>query len=148
MLGDLNGKPVLASETRALDMVGASFVRDIEHGEMVVISQRRHRDRCGPSRPPRRRPCVFEYVYFAMPDSVVNGRSVYDVRKRMGRRLAEESRVHADVVVPVPDSGVPAALGYAQAARPALRDGHHPQPLRRAAPSSSPPRTPASSACA
>jgi amidophosphoribosyltransferase len=115
VLGDLGGKPVLASETRALDMVGAKFVRDIEHGEVVVIS----RDGVESIRPfpaAKARPCVFEYIYFAMPDSVVNGHSVYDVRKRMGRRLAEESRVEADVVVPVPDSGVPAALGYAQAA--------------------------------
>ena len=114
VLGDLNGKPVLASETRALDMVGARFVRDVEHGEMVVISH----DGVESLRPfpaARARPCVFEYVYFAMPDSVVNGRSVYEVRKRLGRRLAEESGVPVDVVVPVPDSGVPAALGYAQA---------------------------------
>jgi amidophosphoribosyltransferase len=115
VLGQLNGQWVLASETRAFDMVGARFVRDIEHGEVVVISQ----DGIESLRPfpaARARPCVFEYVYFAMPDSVVNGVSVYDVRKRMGRRLAEDSAVAADVVVPVPDSGVPAAIGYAQAA--------------------------------
>ena len=115
VLGKLGENWVLASETRALDMVGASFVRDIEHGEVVVISQ----DGIESMRPfpaARARPCVFEYVYFAMPDSVVNGVSVYDVRKRMGRRLAEDSAVAADVVVPVPDSGVPAAIGYAQAA--------------------------------
>jgi amidophosphoribosyltransferase len=115
VLGDLGGKPVLASETRALDMVGARFVRDIEHGEVIVISH----DGIESLRPfpaAKARPCVFEYVYFAMPDSVVNGRSVYDVRKRMGERLAKESLVEADVVVPVPDSGVPAALGFAQAA--------------------------------
>jgi amidophosphoribosyltransferase len=114
VLGDLNGNPVLASETCALDMIGARFVRDIDNGEMVVI------DETGvtslkPFPPQRARPCVFEYVYFARPDSVVNGRSVYDVRKRMGMRLAEETPADADVVVPVPDSGVPAALGYAQA---------------------------------
>jgi amidophosphoribosyltransferase len=115
VLGKLGEHWVLASETRALDMVGARFVRDIEHGEVVVISQ----DGIESIRPfpaARARPCVFEYVYFAMPDSVVNGVSVYDVRKRMGRRLAEENPVAADVVVPVPDSGVPAAIGYAQAA--------------------------------
>ena len=115
VLGDLSGKPVLASETRALDMVGAKFVRDIEHGEVIVISH----DGIESLRPfpaAKARPCVFEYVYFAMPDSVVNGRSVYEVRKRMGQRLATESRVDADVVVPVPDSGVPSALGFAQAA--------------------------------
>jgi amidophosphoribosyltransferase len=113
VLGDLDGKPVFASETRALNMVGARFVRDVEHGEMVVASK----DGIESIRPfpaARARPCVFEYVYFAMPDSVVNGRSVYDLRKRMGRRLAKESAVAADVVAPVPDSGVPAALGYAE----------------------------------
>jgi amidophosphoribosyltransferase len=113
VLGDLDGKAVLASETCALDMIGAKFVRDIEHGEMVIIDQ----DGIESLRPfpaARARPCIFEYVYFARPDSVVNGRSVYEVRKRMGRRLAQESHVDVDVVVPVPDSGVPAALGYAQ----------------------------------
>jgi len=113
VLGDLGGKPVFASETRALEMIGARFVRDVEHGEMVVVDQ----DGVESIRPfpaAKARPCVFEYVYFAMPDSIVNGRSVYEVRKRMGRRLAQESGVPADVVVPVPDSGVPAALGYAQ----------------------------------
>jgi amidophosphoribosyltransferase len=114
VMGDLNGQPMLASETRALDMVGAKFVRDIEHGEIVVISGDKV-ESIKPFPAAKARPCVFEYVYFAMPDSVVNGRSVYDVRKRMGRRLSEESLVAADVVVPVPDSGVPSALGFAQA---------------------------------
>ncbi len=115
VLGDLGGKPVLASETRALDMVGAAFVRDIEHGEMVVISADGI-ESLKPLPAAKARPCIFEYVYFAMPDSVVNGRSVYEVRKRMGQRLAQETGVPADVVVPVPDSGVPAALGYAREA--------------------------------
>jgi amidophosphoribosyltransferase len=113
VLGEVDGKPVLASETCALDMIGARFVRDVEHGEMVVISH----DRIESIRPfpaEHARPCVFEYVYFARPDSVVNGRSVYEVRKRMGRRLAQECFSPADVVVPVPDSGLPAALGFAQ----------------------------------
>ncbi|MDB5418262.1 MAG: amidophosphoribosyltransferase [Phenylobacterium sp.] len=115
VLGDLDGKAVLASETCALDMIGARFVRDVEHGEMVVIDQ----DGVTSLRPfpaKRARPCIFEYVYFARPDSVVNGKSVYEVRKRMGRRLAQEAPAEVDVVVPVPDSGVPAALGYAQEA--------------------------------
>ncbi len=114
VLGVLDGRHVLASETCALDMIGARFVRDIEHGEVVVISE----DGVESLRPfpaLRARPCLFEYVYFARPDSVVNGRSVYDVRKRMGARLAAETAAEADVVVPVPDSGVPAAIGYAQA---------------------------------
>ena len=113
VLGDLGGKPVLASETCALDMIGARFVRDIEHGEMVVIDAKGIRS-VRPFPAAHARPCVFEYVYFARPDSVVNGKSVYDVRKRMGQRLSQESGVPADVVVPVPDSGVPAAIGYAQ----------------------------------
>jgi amidophosphoribosyltransferase len=113
VLGELGGKFVLASETCALDMVGAAFVRDIEPGEVVVISDTGV-ESLRPFPDARARPCLFEYVYFSRPDSVVNGRSVYDVRKRMGARLAEETGVEADVVVPVPDSGVPAALGYAQ----------------------------------
>jgi amidophosphoribosyltransferase len=115
VLGDLEGKAVLASETCALDMIGARFVRDVEHGEMVVIDH----DGVQSLRPfpaKQARPCIFEYVYFARPDSVVNGRSVYEVRKRMGRRLAQEAPADIDVVVPVPDSGVPAALGFAQEA--------------------------------
>jgi len=115
VLGDLEGKAVLASETCALDMIGARFVRDVEHGEMVVISQEGI-ESLRPFPAERARPCIFEYVYFARPDSVVNGRSVYDVRKRMGRRLAQETPADVDVVVPVPDSGVPAALGFAQEA--------------------------------
>jgi amidophosphoribosyltransferase len=115
VLGDLDGRAVFASETCALDMIGARFVRDVEHGEMVVVDA----DGITSLRPfpaARARPCLFEYVYFARPDSVVNGRSVYDVRKRMGRRLAQETPADVDVVVPVPDSGVPAALGFAQEA--------------------------------
>ncbi len=115
VLGDLDGKAVLASETCALDIIGARFVRDIEHGEIVVISAEGI-ESLKPFPPTKARPCIFEYVYFARPDSVVNGRSVYEVRKRMGRRLAQESGVPADVVVPVPDSGVPAALGFAEEA--------------------------------
>ena len=113
VLGDLNGKAVFASETRALNMVGARFVRDVEHGEMIIVSDEGV-ESVRPFPATRARPCVFEYVYFAMPDSVVNGRSVYNVRKRLGQRLAQESGRTVDVVVPVPDSGVPAALGYAQ----------------------------------
>ena len=122
VLGELDGKPVLASETCALDMIGARFVRDVEHGELVVISE----DGIESLRPfpaAQARPCVFEFVYFARPDSVVNGRSVYDVRKRMGQRLALEHPTDADVVVPVPDSGVPAALGYSQASGLAFEMG-------------------------
>ncbi len=114
VLGDLNGQPVLASESCALDIIGARFVRDIENGEMVVISEDGV-ESMRPFPPQKMRPCLFEYVYFARPDSVVDGRSVYEVRKAMGRNLARETAVEADVIVPVPDSGVPAALGFAEA---------------------------------
>ena len=114
VLGDLNGQPVLASESCALDIIGARFVRDIENGEMVLISEDGV-ESLRPFPPQQARPCLFEYVYFARPDSVVDGRSVYEVRKAMGRRLASETGVEADVVIPVPDSGVPAALGFAEA---------------------------------
>ena len=103
---------VLASETCALEIVGAEFVRDVEPGEIVVINDKGvHSIR--PFGATRGRFCVFEYIYFARPDSVVEGTPVYDARKKIGAELARESHVPADVVVPVPDSGVPAAMGYA-----------------------------------
>src|SRR5579863_3782203 len=114
VLGELNGSPILASETCALDIIGARFIRDIENGEVVVIS-REGVQSLRPFPAQRMRPCIFEYIYFARPDSIVHGRSVYDARKAMGAELAREAPADADVVVPVPDSGVPAALGYAQA---------------------------------
>jgi amidophosphoribosyltransferase len=103
---------VLASETCALDIVGAEFVRDVEPGEIVVINdQGVHSIRPFTRATPRF--CVFEYIYFARPDSVVEGMPVYEARKRIGAELARESHIEADVIVPVPDSGVPAAMGYA-----------------------------------
>ena len=106
---------ILASETCALDIIGARFVRDIENGEIVVISEKRRAVDQALRACAQMRPCIFEYIYFARPDSVVHGRNVYDVRKRFGAELARESGVKADVVVPVPDSGVPAAIGFSQA---------------------------------
>ena len=103
---------VLASETCALDIVGAEFVRDIEAGEIVVIDDSGVRS-VKPFGRIHERFCIFEYIYFARPDSVVEGTPVYETRKRIGAELARESGVAADVVVPVPDSGVPAAMGYA-----------------------------------
>jgi len=114
VLGELDGCPILTSETCALDIIGANFVRDIENGEVVVLDEKGVTT-FKPFPPKAARPCIFEYVYFARPDSVVHGRSVYDARKAMGAELAREAPAVADVVVPVPDSGVPAALGYAQA---------------------------------
>jgi amidophosphoribosyltransferase len=112
VLGDLNGAPILTSESCALDIIGAKFVRDVKPGEMVVI------DRDGiksyfPFSPQPKRFCIFEYVYFARPDSTVEGRNVYEARKQIGAELAKESPAIADMVIPVPDSGVPAALGFA-----------------------------------
>ncbi len=104
---------VLTSETCALDIVGADFVRDVEPGEIVVINDQGVHSVKPFGRAPNRF-CVFEYIYFARPDSVVEGMPVYEARKRIGAQLARESGVPADVVVPVPDSGVPAAMGYAQ----------------------------------
>ena len=115
VLGELDGKYIFASETCALDIIGARFVRDVRNGEVVVISEDGI-ESLTPFPPQPMRPCIFEYVYFARPDSVVHGRPVYDVRKRMGAVLAQEAGIEADVVVPVPDSGVPAAIGYSQAA--------------------------------
>jgi amidophosphoribosyltransferase len=113
VVGRLDGCPILASETCALDIIGAKYVRDIENGEVVVFDEdglHSHK----PFPPMQARPCIFEYIYFARPDSMVGGRNVYDVRKTMGAELAREAPATADVIVPVPDSGVPAAIGYAQ----------------------------------
>ncbi len=111
---DGDGATVFASETVALDIVGAEFVREVEPGELIEVdfdgTVRSHR----PFGTPASRPCIFEHVYFSRPDSVTGGRSVYSVRKAIGQQLALESPATADIVIPVPDSGVPAAIGYAQ----------------------------------
>jgi amidophosphoribosyltransferase len=113
VLGRLGDAYILASETVALDVVGATFLRAVEPGELIIISPRGLRS-LRPFAVQRPRPCVFEHVYFSRPDSVVDGSSVYQVRKAIGAELARESPVVADMVVPVPDSGTPAAIGYAQ----------------------------------
>jgi amidophosphoribosyltransferase len=118
VLGKLGQAWVLASETCALDIIGAEFVREVENGEIVVITRdggevHVESHRFVPKHPARL--CLFEYIYFSRPDSIVDGRSVYEVRKEMGRQLALETGADADVVVPIPDSGVPAAIGYSQA---------------------------------
>ncbi len=114
VLGRFDGAYILCSESCALDIIGAEFVRDVEPGEMVIIDRDGLRS-LRPFPPADSRFCIFEYIYFARPDSVCEGSSVYDVRKSIGKELARESHVDCDVVVPVPDSGVPAALGYASA---------------------------------
>ncbi len=115
VLGELNGAYILSSETCALDIIGARFVREIENGEVVVITEAGVQS-IKPFPAQRPRPCIFEYIYFSRPDSIIGGRSVYQVRKEMGRELAREVKAEVDVVIPVPDSGVPAALGYADEA--------------------------------
>ncbi len=113
VIGKLDGCPILTSETCALDIIGAEYVRDVENGEVVVFDEEgAHSHK--PFPPQTARPCIFEYIYFARPDSIVGGRHVYNVRKAMGAELGREAPAGADVVVPVPDSGVPAALGYSQ----------------------------------
>ncbi len=114
VMGRLGDAYIFASETVALDIVGATYLRGVEPGELIEVSDegpRSHR----PFAPQRPRPCVFEHIYFSRPDSVIDGQSVYSVRKRIGAELAAESPVEADYTVPVPDSGVPAAIGFAQA---------------------------------
>jgi amidophosphoribosyltransferase len=113
VLGDLDGAYILASETCALDIIGARFVRDIKPGEMVIVTDKGVESRF-PFEKTKPRFCIFEYVYFARPDSIIEGRNVYEARKKIGTELAVESPVEADLVVPVPDSGVPAAIGFAQ----------------------------------
>ena len=113
VLGELDGRYILASETCALDIIGARHVRDVKNGEVVVITEEGIESHF-PFPPQPMRPCIFEYIYFSRPDSVVNGRPIYSLRKAMGMELAREAQTFADVVVPVPDSGVPAALGFAQ----------------------------------
>lgn len=114
VIGELDGAYILASETCALDIIGAKFVREVENGEIVIITED-GLESVKPFPPMEPRPCIFEYIYFARPDSTVGGKSVYECRKEFGRQLAEESHVPADVVIPVPDSGVPAAIGYGDA---------------------------------
>ncbi len=113
LLGRLGESWVLASETCAFDIIGAEFIREIDNGEVVVITDEGIKS-YHPFPKVAPRPCIFEYIYFSRPDSIVSGKSVYQVRKNMGEQLALESGVEADVVIPIPDSGVPAAIGYAQ----------------------------------
>tara|TARA_E500000178_G_scaffold92273_1_gene91293 strand:+ start:5538 stop:6989 length:1452 start_codon:yes stop_codon:yes gene_type:complete len=113
IIGKLNKSYIFASETCALDIVGASFVREVENGEIVIIENDKIRT-IKPFPKQKQRPCVFEYIYFARPDSLINDKCAYEYRKKLGIELAREADLKADLVVPVPDSGVPAALGYAE----------------------------------
>lgn len=114
-LGRLGDAYILSSETCAFDIIGADFVRDVEPGELVVINKMGVQSHFPFTKKPERF-CIFEYVYFARPDSFMEGKSVYEMRKQIGVQLAQEAPVPgADIIVPVPDSGVPSAIGYAQA---------------------------------
>lgn len=113
VLGDLDGAYIFASETCALDIIGARFVRDVKPGEVIIVTETGIESLFPFDQTPPRF-CIFEYVYFARPDSTIEGRNVYTVRKRIGEELASEAPVEADIVVPVPDSGVPSAIGFAQ----------------------------------
>ena len=115
VLGSIDGSYILTSETCALDIIGATYVRDVEPGEIVVIDEGGVQSIKPFAKTPQRF-CIFEYIYFSRPDSLVESMDVYEVRKRIGAELARESHIEADMVVPVPDSGVPAAIGYAEQA--------------------------------
>ena len=113
VIGRLKNSYIFASETCALDIVGATFIREVENGEIVIIENNELRS-VKPFPKKKARPCVFEYIYFARPDSLINGKCAYEYRKNLGFELAKETDPEADLVIPVPDSGVPAALGYAE----------------------------------
>ena len=113
VIGKLKNSYVLTSETCALDIIGAKFVREVENGEIVLIEDNELKS-IKPFPPKKVRPCVFEYIYFARPDSILDGKSAYEHRKNLGIQLAKENDISADVIVPVPDSGNAAAIGFAQ----------------------------------
>ncbi len=113
VIGKLNNSYILSSESCALDIIGATFIREIENGEIVII-ENQELTSIKPFPKQRPRPCVFEYIYFARPDSIINNKCAYEYRKKLGIQLAKETDIQADFVVPVPDSGVPAALGFAE----------------------------------
>ena len=115
VIGRLKNSYIIASETCSLDIVGATFVREVENGEIVIIEDSVLKS-IKPFPKMKARPCIFEYIYFARPDSLINNKCAYEYRKSLGQELAKENDVIADLVVPVPDSGVPAALGYAEKA--------------------------------
>ncbi len=112
VIGKLNKSYVLASETCALDIVGARFFREVDNGEIVVISEK-GLESIKPFPKIKERPCIFEYIYFSRPDSIIKNQSVYEYRKKLGKQLAKETHIESDLIVPVPDSGVPASIGYA-----------------------------------
>ena len=113
VIGKLNKSFVLASETCAFDIIGAKFVREVENGEIVIINEDRI-ESIKPFPKTKERPCIFEYIYFSRPDSIIKNKSFYEYRKNLGAQLAKETHNESDLIVPVPDSGVPAAIGYSE----------------------------------
>ena len=113
IIGKLKNSYIFASETCALDIIGAKFIREVENGEIVVIENENLKS-IKPFPSKKARPCVFEYIYFSRPDSILNNKCAYEYRKNFGHELAKESHTDVDIIVPVPDSGVPAAIGYSQ----------------------------------
>jgi len=113
VIGKLKNSYVFTSETCALDIIGAKYIRDVENGEIVYVENNELKS-IKPFSPKKIRPCVFEYIYFARPDSILNGKAAYEYRKNFGIELAKENKIEADIIVPVPDSGNSAALGFAQ----------------------------------
>ena len=113
IIGKLNKSYVLASETCALDIIGAKFIREVENGEIVIITES-GLESIKPFPKIKERPCIFEYIYFSRPDSMVKNTSFYEYRKKLGSELTKENHVESDLIIPVPDSGVPAAIGYSE----------------------------------
>jgi len=113
VIGKLKNSYVLASETCALDIIGAKFIREVENGEIVIISEN-GLESIKPFPKIKERPCIFEYIYFSRPDSLIKNTSFYEYRKKLGAQLAKETHINSDLIVPVPDSGVPAAIGYSE----------------------------------
>ncbi len=113
VIGKLKDSYILASETCALDIIGAKFIREVENGEIIVVENNKISN-IKPFPKQKARPCIFEYIYFARPDSIIGGKCAYEYRKNFGVELAKETDISADMVIPVPDSGVPAALGFAE----------------------------------
>jgi len=113
VIGKLKESYVLASETCALDIIGAKFIREVENGEIVIITEH-GLESIKPFPKIKERPCIFEYIYFSRPDSIIKNTSFYEYRKKLGAQLAKETHIDSDLIVPVPDSGVPAAIGYSE----------------------------------
>ena len=113
VIGKLDKSYVLASETCAFDIIGAKFIREVDNGEIVIISEK-GLESIKPFPKMRERPCIFEYIYFSRPDSIIKNTSFYEYRKKLGIQLAKETHIDSDLIVPVPDSGIPAAIGYSE----------------------------------